>query len=801
MPLDMHPTSRQNPPEANAIGQPVRRKEDLRLVTGNGRYSDDFNLPHQVYAAMVRSPFPNAVIKSIDKGPAMSVPGVLAVFTGADASADGLGSMLHDHPVLGSRELQRLGPDPYLENRDGSDALVPPHYILPFDRARFVGEPVAVVIAKDPNIAKDGAEKVEVVYATEPFVTSARAAVDPESPLVHSNVPANTCLDADLGDQAATTAAFARATKIVRIDTHIQRVTGVTMEPRAALGNYNPVDGRYTLYAGSSGVVRHKMELAAVLRVSPDLVRVVARDVGGNFGTRNNFYPEFGLVAWASRRVGRPVKWTSERTESFTTDYQGRDLSVEAELAVDAEGNFLGLRGSNISNLGAHCASFVPLRKGIGLMSSVYAIPAAFFRGRGVLTNTVPTTPYRSAGRPEAMFVIERLVDMAALVLGMDRVEIRRKNLIPAEALPFKNPLGVVYDNGNYAATMAEALQHADWASFEARRAEAKSRNMCRGIGLANYIEITMGLPREKAELTVLPNGQVELVIGTMASGQGHETTFSQVAAEWLGVPFESVQVITGDTDRVSVGGGSVSGRSMRFASVVIAKSVEQIVAKSRKIFAHAYGVRAEEVSFAEGKFSAAGTPAELSVFDVARAARERNDLPDELRGPLYGQCDELFRAAGFPYGAQVCEVEVDPQTGVVSIERFTAIDDVGKAVNPMILHGQTHGGAAQGIGQALMEQSYYDPESGQPLAGSLMDYSLPRATDLPNFCVGISEVPSPSNPLGIRAGGEGGTTPALASVVNAVVDALSEYGIKHLEMPLTSGKVWQAIRDARAQR
>jgi carbon-monoxide dehydrogenase large subunit len=557
------------------------------------------------------------------------------------------------------------------------------------------------------------------------------------------------------------------------------------MEPRAAVGAYDAAAKRYTLYAGSGGVVRQKRELAAMLGVEEGAVRVVARDTGGNFGTKNSFFPEFVLVAWASRRLGRPVKWTCERREAFLSDYQGRDLTVEAELALDAQGNFLALRASNLSNAGAHSASHVPLSKGASIITSVYRFPAAYVRARAVLSNTPPTTPYRSAGRPEAIFVVERLIDLAARGLGVDRVELRRRNLIPESAMPFRNPFGLVYDSGAYAKAMASALALGDWNGFAARREEAGARGRLRGIGIANYVEITSGFPTERAELTVRPEGRVDAVIGTLSSGQGHETSFAQLLVEWLGVPFASVNLIQGDTDVVSEGGGSHSGRSMRFASVVLGKASEGIVAKGTAIAARLLEVAQADVEFRDGRFAVKGTDRSIGIFEVAASE------------PLAQAHTETLRVAGFPYGCQVCEVEVDPETGVVTIVRIAAVDDVGRAINPLILHGQTHGGFAQGAGQALLEECLYDPGTGQMLSASFMDYAMPRADHFPAFATELSEVASPTNPLGVRAGGEGGTTPALAAIANAIVDALAGLGVTHIELPATPERVWRAIRAA----
>jgi len=768
-----------------AIGEPIVRKEDAELLTGQGRFSDDVNLPGQAYAVMVRSPHAHARIRGIDMAAAMAVPGAIAVLTGADAIKDGLKPIPH-RPILGP-------PDIALGKRDASDKFLSSHRVLPTDKARFAGEAVAMVVADSLGAAKDAAERVTVDFEPRPAVTETIKAISPDAPLVWDEARSNVCVDAEVGDAAATARAFERATHIVKLQTWVQRVTGVPLEPRAAVASHDRASGRTTLYAGSGGVVRQKHELAGVLDVPVDRIRVVSGDVGGNFGTRNAFYPEFALVAWASRRIGRPVKWTCERHEAFLSDYQGRDLFVEAELALDADGRFLALHGSNISNVGAHTVSFVPLTKGVSVMSSVYRIPAASVRARAVMSNTPPTNPYRSAGRAEVMFVIERLIDLAATTHGFDRLELRRRNLIRADEMPYVNPLGLTYDSGEYARAMASALALGGWDDFPQRRRAAARSGKRRGIGIANYIEFTTGAPREWTKITVLPEGRVDVAIGTLSSGQGHRTSFAQLITDWLGVPFDCVNLIQGDTDIIPVGGGSHSGRSMRLAGIVIGNASDALITRAKRIAAHALEAAEHDVEFSSGNFLVKGTDRSLGIFDVAREALRRNDLADELTGPLAAESDETVAVGGYPYGSHVCEVEVDLELGTVEIVGYAAVDDVGRAVNPRILHGQTHGAIAQGIGQALNEGCVYERNSAQLLSGSFMDYAIPRAGDLPLFATEISEVPSTNNPLGVRAGGEGGTTPALAAVVNAIVDALKDFGVKHMEMPVTPERVWRA--------
>ena len=771
------------------FGKPVLRKEDARLLIGGGRYSDDMNLPGQAYASLVRSPHAHAWIRRIDAVAALAVPGVIAVLTGADAVADGLQPIPH-RPVPSNPHEIPLG------SRDPSAFFLAPHPPLPADRARFVGEAVAMVVAETPQAARDGAERVVVQYQALPAVTATADAARADAPLVWAESTSNVCVDTGAGDLAAADAAFARAAHVVRLDTWVQRVTGVPMEPRAALGVYDAVSGRYTLHAGAGGVQRLRSDLAGTLGVAESAVRAVSGEVGGNFGTRNSFYPEFTLVAWAARRLGRPVKWTCERQEAFLSDYQGRDLVSQVELALDAEGTFLALRGVNTSNVGAHAVSFVPLAKGRELASTVYHIPAAHLRARAVLSNTAPTTAYRSAGRPEVMFVMERLIDLAARRHGFDRLQLRRRNLISPLVMPYRNPFGIVYDSGDYAAVQDRAVALADWAGFEARRAAARRRGRYRGIGLANYIEIATGMPRECARITVRPERRIDVVIGTLSAGQGHETSFAQLVAEWFDVELEQVRLIAGDTDLAPVGGGSHSGRSMRLGGVVMARASDQIVDRGKRLAAWLLEAAEADVDFAGRRFTVKGTDRSLDLFDVAAAAL-RDDAPEPLRGPLEGSADETMSTPSFPYGCAVCEVEIDPGTGVVEIARYTSVDDVGRAINPMIVHGQTHGGIAQGVGQALWEHCHYDAGSGQMQSATFMEYAMPRADMLPAFTTEISEVPSTSNPLGLRGGGEGGTTPALGAVVNAIVDALSELGVEHIELPATPERVWRAIRAA----
>jgi carbon-monoxide dehydrogenase large subunit len=781
----------------NGIGAPVRRKEDARLLIGAGCYSDDVNLRRQAHAFVIRSVHAHAHIKSIDTARAKALKGVFAVLTGADLEADGLKPIPPDASIVAPLEAQRRLPDVVLINRDGPMQPTPYHP-LAVEKVRFVGQAVALVVAETLAIAKDAAELVAIDYDVLPPITDTAQAAEPDAPRIWDHLSSNLFLDAEVGDAAGTERAFADAAHIARLETWVQRVTGVPMEARTAVGNYDAQSGRYFLHAGSGGVVRQKHELADMLGVPFDKVHVVARDIGGNFGTKNSIFPEFPLVLWASRRVRRPVKWVCERSEAFVSDYQGRDLIAKIELALDRRGKFLAMRGSHLSNIGAFGASIVPLRKGVTIFSGVYRVPVAHYRAFAVLSNTPPTTPYRSAGRPEATFIMERLCDLAAVETGIDRIEIRRRNLIAPNELPYRTAFGTTYDNGEYEVAMDTALKLSEWDDFKKRRAESKRAGKLRGIGLANYIECTMGNPREWSKVTVLPDREIEVAVGTLSSGQGHETSFAQCVSEWFGVPFESIRLVQGDTDVVPVGGGSHSGRSMRMAGFVMGKASDAVIARSRAVAAHMLGVSPDQVGFTQGRFHAQSTDRSYDVFEIARAAQTLNDLDDALRGPLAAECDHSFTDGGYPYGCAVCELEIDPATGTTEIVRYAAVDDVGRAINPMILHGQTHGAIAQGVGQALWEQCVVDAGSGQVMTGSFMDYAMPRSDILPTFKTALMEVPSPSNPLGVRAGGEGGTTPALAAVISAVVDALKDFGVTHMDMPATSEKIWRAIQNGK---
>ncbi len=775
----------------SAIGQPLRRKEDQRLLTGKGRFTDDFSLEGQTYAAVVRSPHPHARIKSIDTSQAKTMPGVLGVFTGADVRTDGLKPIPHSAVPSTNFDMKLTAPA-------GRQLFIGPNVLLPADKTRHVGEGIAMVVAETRAQAMDAAEAVTVDYEELPFVLHSAEALNSSAPPVWDAAPDNVLIDTWFGDEAATDKAFAAADHVVKMDFNIGRVTAVTMELRGALGHFDAATQRYTLYAGGGGAVKHKQELAQVLGVTADKVRVLSFDVGGNFGARNRPYVEFGLVMWASKKVGRPVKFVATRSEAFVSDYQGRDLLTRVELAIRKDGKFLGMRADNISNVGALCVSLSPLSKGSGLITGSYDIPAATLRARAVFTNTMPTNAYRSSGRPEVTYAIERLIDMASVELGIDRVRLRRKNLVPARKMPYRNAVGMKYDSGTYETNMDLAMKIADVEGFKQRRRGAKKRGRLLGLGLSNYVESSIGAPRERAEITVKPAGRVGVVIGTQPSGQGHETSFAQVTADMLHLPVETVDIILGDTDIVSVGGGSHSGRSMRHAGTVIAKAATDLIAKGKQVAAMALQAPADSVQFSDGRFSSPASNRSFDFFELAKEASQLKLTP-EVKDGLAAAADNEMHDPVFPNGCAICEIEVDPETGHVEIMRYAAVDDVGRCINPLIVHGQTHGGIAQGVGQALWEQCYVEPSSGQPLCGSFMDYGMPRSNTLPSFKAEIVEVLSPTNPLGIKAGGEGGTTPAPAVIISAIVDALRDYGIRDIVMPATPFAVWQAIQSAKA--
>jgi carbon-monoxide dehydrogenase large subunit len=773
------------------IGRPMPRLEDLRLVTGQGRYTDDVSFPGQAYAAFVRSPHPHARILGVEAGEARALAGVLAVYTAADYAAGGGRGIKHFAVPADAHDVKK----PSFHDWQGPPAFEMPQPVLAADRARYVGEPVAMVVAQSAESAREAAERVTVKYEPLGAVTDVRDAIKPGAPLLHDAASHNTAMDKQMGDAAALAAAFAAAHLVVEHAFCSQRIVNAQMEPRAAIGDVD-ASGLVTALACSQGANRLKTNVADSLGLAPDKVRAVTPDVGGGFGLRNNPQSEAILVAFAARVLKRPVKWLGDRSESFLTDFQGRDLVTNARLALDRDGRILAMSVDHIGGLGAYPVSYVWLSNAYRVMPTVYDVPLAHLRVRGVLTNTVPTAPFRGAGRPEAHLVIERLLDMAARRLDIDRAELRRRNLVRRKQLPYRSATGLTYDSGDFRSNMTRALALADWKGFATRRREAKKRGRLAGIGLSNYVESPVGIPVEYVRVTVQTDGVIEAAAGTQSTGQGHETTFAQVLADQLGVTPAQVRLVTGDTAVVPTGGGTHSDRSMRLAGTLLVRTSERIVAQARAVAAALIGVKTQDVGFDDGFFHAPQSNRRLDIFDVARAI-DSEPLPAELKRPLTS--DETFhgRIPAYPTGCAVAEVEVDPETGAVTLTRYASVDDAGRAINPLVLHGQVHGGIVQGAGQALMEATAHDA-AGHVLAGSFMDYAIPRADTMPSLNVELAEDPTAGNPLKVKGGGEAGITPALAVISNAIVDALSVYGIEHIEMPATAASVWAAIRTAR---
>jgi carbon-monoxide dehydrogenase large subunit len=774
------------------IGQSPLRKEDLRLLCGRGQYADDTNVDGQAHAFMVTSVHAHADIRGIDMAAAKAAPGVLDVLTGADWLADGLGPIPHN---LGFSSP----PDIALQNRDGNDRFAAPHFPLPADRARHVGQPIAMVVAETFSQARFAAELVEVDYVPLDPVIDTDIAADPTAEVVWPDHGSNIAIDADVNQPTETAAILDDAVHVIRLKTQLSRVAGVPMEPRSAVGNIDD-SGRYILQTTAGSIYRFKSELAGLFGVEEDLVRVVIRDAGGSYGPRNALYVEHPLVLWAARRLARPVKWTADRTETMLTDYQARDLVIEAALGFDVDGRLLALHTQNTSNIGAFSASWIPLVKGIMIMTGLYRIPDVSARAVAVQSTTPPTYPYRSAGRPEVMYALERMMDMAAEATGLNRIEIRRRNVITPADFPYDNGFGLTHESGDYPQTLEVAVDLSDWDGFPLRREDAAKRGLLRGIGIANYADLSTGYPREWTEIDVRPEGDILVQVGTMATGQGHQTTFSQLVAEVLEVPFDAIVVGYGDTDKIKDGGGTHSGRSMRMGAIVLCDASKKIIERARRIASHVLEAGEADIEYAEAVFTVAGTDRRVSLFDVAAAARDRTDLPEDLQGELKEEADVHFAKAVIGSGCHVCEVEIDPDTGVVEVVDWTAVDDVGRAINPMTLDGQTHGGVLQGIGQAIMENCAYDTETGQMIGATFMDYAMPRADVVPAYRTKLLEVPSPSNPLGIKPGSEGGTAVAPAAVANAIVDALKERGVKHIELPATPERVWRLIAQAGRQ-
>ena len=779
--------------EKFAVGQSVRRVEDRRLLQGLGRYSDDVNLPRQVHAMVVRSPHAHARILGIRAADALQAPGALAVLTGADLAADGLGNL----PTDSSRK-----------RRDGSPAFTTPRPALARERVRHVGDPVALVVAETAEQAADAGERVVVDYEPLPAVIGAAPATAAGAPAVWDEAPDNVAFVWQAGSRDAVARAFEEAVHVSRLDFVVTRVAALPLEPRGAVGEFDRRNGRYTLHTGIQAPHGLRALLAEqVLRVPHGQVRVVTGEVGGSFGMRSGIYPELVLVLWAARRLGRPVKWTSTRREGFLSDEHGRDNVSSAELALDAGGKFLGLRVAIKLDIGAYFTprSAGPGTNNVGGVAGVYTTPAIHVETTGVYTNTTPTGPYRGAGRPEATYAIERVIDLAARELRIDPMELRRKNLIPTQAMPFKTGLVFTYDCGDFARIMDMALALSDHPGFQRRRAEARRRGILLGLGIANPIEVAGGpytsVNPDTAEMRIHPDGSVSLFTGSTSMGQGNETAFAQIVSDRLGLPPERIQVFWGDSDALGAGRGNGGSGAVSVGGSAVLRATEKVVERGRRVAAHLLEAAPDDVALRDGRFVVAGTDRGVAWNQVARAAYQPRQLPTGLEPGFSETAAFTPPAVTFPNGSHVCEVEIDEETGAVRVTRYSVVDDVGRMINPMLVKGQIHGGIVQGLGQGLAEVLTYEASTGQLLSGSLMDYALPRADELPLFEVDSHEVPTRVNPLGAKGVGEAGTVGALPALLNAVNDALAPLGVSHLDMPVTPDRVWRAIREANPAR
>ena len=756
------------------IGRPVRRFEDARFLRGRGRFVDDIDAPGQLHAIVLRSPHAHAAIARIDTAAARALPGVHGVFTAADLAAEGIG------PLPCIAQVATVEP-----------MIVPPRFVLAADRVRHVGDPVAFVVADTREVARDAAELVAVDYRVLPAVVDAPAAIEPGTPQLWDEAPANLSYRFERGDKAAVDAVMARAAHVIELELENNRLVVAPIEPRAAIGQYDPATGNFDLLLTGMGVQSLRAQLAdSVFHISPERIRVRAPDVGGGFGMKNFLYPEWVLVLFAARRLGRPVKWLGERGEDFVSSAQGRANHTRGRLALDADGKFLALEAETIANLGAYLSTNGPgssTNAPSTAMGGVYDIPAIFMSARGVFTNTVPIDAYRGAGKPEANYLIERLVELAARRLGIDPVELRRHNLI--SQFPYRKALGAVVDSGKFVANL-------DVATARAERPAAPPGKL-RGIGIACFLETARGTPNEGAEIRFEADGAVSLLLGTQSNGQGHETSYPQIAADLLGLPIETFRLVQADTSAVPRGNGHGGARSMHQGGFALHRAAEMVVAKGRAVAAGLLQADAAELAFAEGRFSVPGSGRAIDLLDVAHAAADPANLPDGvapgLGAQVWNECDLIT----FPSGTHVAEVEIDPETGAVTLLRYFAVDDYGRVINPLLTAGQVQGGVAQGIGQAMLEHTVYDAGSGQLLSGSLLDYALPRADDLPDLDIILDGLPTAANPLGVKGSGQAGAIAAPQTIICAILDALAPLGIEHIDMPATPERVWRAIRAA----
>ena len=766
------------------VGQPVRRKEDDTLVRGKGKYTDDFNLPGQAYAWIVRSSHAHGILRGIDTSAAKSMPGVLGVWTGTDLSAANYGPFTCGLP---------------LKNRDGTPLLQTNRSALMTDKVRYVGDPVAFVVAATLAQARDAGEAVVLDIEPLPAVTDPAEAAQPGAPQLYDHIPNNVALDYHYGDAAKVEAAFASAAHVTKLDITNTRVAVVAMEPRAALASYDKAGERYTIQVPTQGVAGNRANLAKNLKVPNDKVHLLTANVGGSFGMKNINYPEYMCILYAAKQLGRPVKWTDERSTSFLSDSHGRAQQIHAELALDAEGKFLAVRLSGYGNLGAYITGVAPgplsLNTGKNL-ASVYRTPLMSVDIKTVLTNTTLMGAYRGAGRPEANYYMERLIDRAADEMSINRLTLRKRNFIKPAQMPFSASSGVTYDSGDFQGVFNKALEISDHANFAKRKKESRKKGKLRGVAVGSYLEVTAPPGVELGKLVFEADGSVKLITGTLDYGQGHASAFAQVLCAQLGVPFEAVKLEQGDSDIVHTGNGTGGSRSITASSMAIIEASRLVIEKGKRAAAHLMEAAEGDIEFGNGRFTIAGTDRSIDIIELAKRMRE-GKMPDGVPDTLDVDHTTEPVPSTFPNGCHVAEVEIDPDTGVVQIVRYTGVNDFGTIVNPMLVAGQLHGGVAQGIGQALMECVSYD-SSGQPITGSFMDYAMPRAEDIPMMAVGDHPVPAKSNPLGTKGCGEAGCAGSLSTIVNAVLDALSDYGIAHIDMPLTPEKVWRAIRDAK---
>lgn len=764
------------------IGQPVLRKEDATLVRGEGRYTDDIALPDQAHAVMVRSTQAHGTIRSIDTEAAKAMPGVLAVITGADLGGYGNLKVAVKFP-----------------NRDGSEMHQPPRPALPTDKVRFVGDPVACVVAETVQQAKDAAEAIVIDIDPLPAVTEVDAAIADGAPVIYEQAPHNLVLDYHFGDADKVAAAFKEAAHVAKVTLVNSRVVVNAMEPRSAIGTYDDAGG-WTLRAGSQGVMGMKRMLMDVLGAPSEKVHVLTFNVGGSFGMKAAVYPEYVCILHAARALGRPVKWTDDRSGAFVSDNHGRAQLQTAELALDPKGKFLALRLTGYADLGAYLGAMAPQPPTLNVVrnaASLYRTPLIEVSTKCVLTNKTFVSPYRGAGRPEGNYFMERVIDVAAAEMGIDRVEIRRRNQVKPSDLPYKAASGATYDSGDFPAVMKQALELGDWKGFAARRRDSKKRGRLRGIGVGCYLEVTAPANKEMGGIRFEQDGTVTILTGTLDYGQGHASPFAQVLSEKLGIPFDRIKLLQGDSDQLLAGGGTGGSRSMMNSGAAIVEASAKVIEQGKQIASVALEASAGDIEFQDGRFVVAGTDRAIGIMELADKVRDGLSLPPD--GPKSLSVDHVSEGvpSAYPNGCHICEVEIDPDTGVTEIVRYASVNDFGTVINPLLVEGQVHGGVVQGIGQALTEHTVYDAD-GQLLSGSYMDYALPRAHDAPNFTVASHPVPAKTNPLGVKGCGEAGCAGALASVMNAVVDALSVYGIRHIDMPATPKRVWEAIQEAR---